>query len=144
MLDCVGFWLRDAVASCECWATGRLMGTTYMESLIRAPCMEHLYNGILSTSYVSHRLEPMHGTDVHIHICLGSSEDLTCYMYVASCESHVGSAYTMVCEDVKPQHCTGCNTSLNLPAVTQPTLPTLTMLLVVMRMMVKLVRGWAK
>ena len=66
------------------------------------PCMEHLYNGILSTSYVSHRLEPMHGTDVHIHICLGSSEDLTCYMYVASCESHVGSAYTMVCEDVKP------------------------------------------
>ena len=66
MLNCVGFWLRDAVASCECWATGRLMGTTYMESLIRAPCMEHLYNGILSTSYVSHRLESMHGTDVHI------------------------------------------------------------------------------
>ena len=65
-------------------------------------------------------------------------------LHVASCESHVGSAYTMVCEDVKPQHCTGCNTSLNLPAVTQPTLPTLTMLLVVMRMMVKLVRGGGK
>ena len=63
--------MRDAVCwVCEWGATVRLMGMTYMESLIRPH--HHAWNtcmyGILSTSFSA-----IHAWNImYIHICLGS------------------------------------------------------------------------
>ena len=115
-------------------ATGRLMGMTYMESLIRAtPCMEHMYYCTYTYTYTC---QHVHGVP-DIEIMCTSKNTLKYTSRKSKILSCVCGIIEHVCDcvwQVEAAHCTGYYTSPHLPTCHSSHPIPLTRMLVIMVM----------